>query len=103
LLIDEAKVQKISNAVRRAQGWYFSPRVQYPKEIDHLIDDEIVDKFAVAGTPEECITKIGRMISRYKFRSVSLNVAAVRRKNIFDGMAETVKSIGEIIQGLKKN
>jgi 5,10-methylenetetrahydromethanopterin reductase len=102
LLIEEAKVQKIINAVRRAKGWYFSPKVQYPKEIDHLVDEEIVDKFAVAGTPDECITKIGRMISRYKFRSVSLNVAAVRRKNIFDGMTETVKSFGEIIQGLKR-
>jgi 5,10-methylenetetrahydromethanopterin reductase len=102
LLIEEDKLQKITNAVRRVRGWYFSPNVQYPEEIDDLIDEEIVDKFAVAGTPDECIVKIRNIISRYRFKAVSLNVASVKRKNIFDGMAETVKSFGEIVEGVKK-
>ena len=100
--IEEAKLQKIIEAVSRVKGWYFSPNVQYPKEIDNLVDEEIVDKFAVAGTPDECIDKIMNMITRYSFRSVSLNVAAVRREKIFDGMAETIKSIGDIVQALKR-
>jgi 5,10-methylenetetrahydromethanopterin reductase len=102
LPIEEDKLQKISNAVRRVRGWYFSPNVQYPEEIDNLVDEEIVDKFAVAGTPDECIVKIRNIISRYRFKAVSLNVASVKRKNIFDGMAETVKSFGEIVKGVKK-
>jgi 5,10-methylenetetrahydromethanopterin reductase len=102
LLIEERKLQNIINAVRRVKGWYFSPNVQYPKEIDNLVDDEIVDNFAVAGTPDQCIEKIRKMITRYRFRSLSLNVAAVRRENIFDGLAETIMSIGDIIQGLKR-
>jgi 5,10-methylenetetrahydromethanopterin reductase len=103
LLIEETKLQKIIDGVRRVKGWYFSPNVQYPKEIDDLVDEEIVDKFAVAGTPDECIAKIRNMITRYGFRSISLNVAAVRRQKIFDGMAETIKSFGDIIQGLKRS
>ncbi len=103
LSIEESKLQKIMDAVTRVKGWYFSPNVKYPPEIDKLIDEEIVDKFAVAGTPDECITKMRNIITRYRFRSVSLNVASVRRKNIFDGMAETVRSLGEIIQGVKKS
>ena len=102
MLIEETKLQKIIDAVRRVKGWYFSPNVEYPKEIHSLVDEEIVDKFAVAGTPDECIEKIRYIITRYRFRSVSLNVAAVRREKIFDGMAETIKSIGDIIQGLKR-
>lgn len=102
LLIEDAKLQKIIDAVKRVKGWYFSPNVQYPKEIDKLIDEEIVDKFAVAGTPDECIAKIKDIITRYRFRSISLNVAAVRRERVFDGMAETIKSFGDIIQGLKR-
>jgi 5,10-methylenetetrahydromethanopterin reductase len=102
LLIDEAKLRKIIDAVRRVKGWYFSPNIQYPKEIDKLVDEEIVDKFAVAGTPDECIAKIKNIIARFRFRSVSMNVAAVRRERIYDGMAETIKSIGDIIQGLKR-
>ena len=102
VLIEDSKLQKIIKAVSRVKGWYFSPNVQYPKEIDNLIDQEIVDKFAVAGTPDECIEKIKDIITRYGFRSVSLNVAAVRREKIFDGIAETIKSIEDIIQGLKR-
>jgi 5,10-methylenetetrahydromethanopterin reductase len=102
LLIEKAKLQKITDAVRRVKGWYFSPNVEYPKEIDNLVDDEIVDKFAVAGTPDECIEKLRDMIIRHRFRSLSLNVAAVRREKAFDGIAETIKSIGDIIQGLKR-
>jgi 5,10-methylenetetrahydromethanopterin reductase len=102
LLIDEAKLRKIIDAVRRVKGWYFSPNIQYPKEIDKLVDEEIIDKFAVAGTPDECIAKIRNITARFRFRSVSLNVAAVRRERIYDGMAETIKSIGDIIQGLKR-
>lgn len=102
LLIQDNKLQKIVNAVRRVKGWYFSPKVQYPKEIDDLIDEEIIDKFAVAGNPDECISKIGNLLSKHRFRSLSLNVAAVRREKIFDGMSETIQSIGDIIQGLKR-
>ena len=102
ILIEDSKLQKIIEAVSRVKGWYFSPNVQYPKEIDNLVDQEIVDKFAVAGTPDECIEKTRDIITRYGFRSVSLNVAAVRREKIFDGIAETIKSIGDIIQGLKR-
>jgi 5,10-methylenetetrahydromethanopterin reductase len=102
VLIEDSKLQKIIEAVSRVKGWYFSPNVQYPKEIDNLVDQEIIDKFAVAGTPDECIEKIRDIITRYGFRSVSLNVAAVRREKIFDGIAETIKSIEDIIQGLKR-
>ena len=102
VLIEDSKLQKITKAVSRVNGWYFSPNVQYPKEIDNLVDQEIIDKFAVAGTPDECIEKIRDIITRYGFRSVSLNVAAVRREKIFDGIAETIKCIGDIIQGLKR-
>ena len=101
LTLEEGKLQKIIDAIRKVKGWYFSPNVQYPEEIDELVDDYIIDKFAVAGTPEECIVKIKSIILRYKFRSISLNVAAVKRKAVFDGMLETIRSFGEIIREFK--
>ena len=102
LIIEEWKLQRITDAVRKVKGWYFSPNVQYPKEIDELIDDYIIDKFAVAGTPEECIVKIKDIISRHRFRSISLNIAAVKRKAIFDGMVETITSFGDIVREFKR-
>jgi 5,10-methylenetetrahydromethanopterin reductase len=103
LILEEQKLQKIMGAVRKFKGWYFSPNVQYPKEIDELIDDSIIDKFAIAGTPEECIIKIKGIISKYKFRSVSLNVVAVKRKAVFDGMLETITSLRDIIREFKRD
>ncbi|MDQ3873790.1 MAG: LLM class flavin-dependent oxidoreductase [Thermoproteota archaeon] len=102
LLADEMKMNKIIHAVKRVKGWYFSPNVQYPKEIDELVDEEIIDKFAIAGTPDECRTKIRNLTARFRFRSVSLNVAAVRRESIYEGLAETVKSLAVVIEGMKR-
>lgn len=102
LSIEESKMASIIEAVRKVKGWYFSPNTRYPKEIDMLIDEEIVDKFAVAGTPEECIAKITNIINRFGFRSLSFNIAAVRRQKIFDGMVETIRSLGEIIPRIRR-
>jgi 5,10-methylenetetrahydromethanopterin reductase len=103
LLIDEGKLNRIVDAVRRVEGWYFSPNVQYPEEIDKLVDDEILEKFAVAGTIDECIPKIRDIVSRFNFRSISLNIAAVRRKGTCEGMIETITSLGEIIRALQRS
>jgi 5,10-methylenetetrahydromethanopterin reductase len=101
LSIDDRKLKMIVDAVKRVRGWYFSPNIEYPKEIDKLVDEEIVDKFAVAGTPEECIAKIKSITARFRFKSLSLNIAAVKRQRIYDGMAETMSCLEEIIQGLR--
>jgi 5,10-methylenetetrahydromethanopterin reductase len=101
LSIDDRKLKMIVDAVKRVRGWYFSPNIEYPKEIDKLVDEEIVDKFAVAGTPEECIAKIKNMTARFRFKSLSLNIAAVKRHRIYDGMAETMSCLEEIVQGLR--
>jgi 5,10-methylenetetrahydromethanopterin reductase len=103
LLVDEEKLNKIVQAVKRVKGWYFSPNVRYPKEIDDLVDEEIIDKFAIAGTPDECIGKIRTLTAKFRFRSISLNLAAVRRDSIYDGLAETVKCLEPVIQSVKSN
>jgi 5,10-methylenetetrahydromethanopterin reductase len=101
LPIDDRKLKMIVGAVKRVRGWYFSPNIEYPKEIDRLVDEEIVDKFAVAGTPEECIAKIKNMTARFRFKSLSLNIAAVKRQRIYDGMVETMSCLEEIVRGLR--
>jgi 5,10-methylenetetrahydromethanopterin reductase len=101
LPIDDRKLRMIVDAVKRVRGWYFSPNIEYPKEIDKLVDEETVNKFAVAGTPEECIAKIKNITARFRFKSLSLNIAAVKRQRIYDGMAETMSCLEEIVQGLR--
>ena len=93
-----AEFQRIGTLAARASGWYFEPDVTYPAELDDLVGPEIIDRFAIAGTPEECLPKL-RALSEMGFRSISMNVAAVRRTGgtMYEGLRETLQGLSEIV------
>ena len=99
--IDPDRMVRIEAAVRRASGWYFAPDVAYPEEIHDLISDDIVERFAIAGTPRECLAQM-REFARLGFTSVSMNLAAVRRGTMYEGYRETIASFGEVINEVKR-
>lgn len=90
--------QRISELAAQATGWYFEPGVAYPAELDDLVGPQIIDRFAIAGTPEECLPKL-RALRDMGFRSVSMNVAAVRRPGgaMYEGLRETLQGLSEIV------
>ena len=90
--------ERISELAARASGWYFEPDVTYPAELDHLVGPEIIDRFAIAGTPAECLPKL-RGLRDMGFRSVSMNVAAVSRPGgtMYEGLKETLQGLTEIV------
>jgi 5,10-methylenetetrahydromethanopterin reductase len=103
VLIRPAEVQlpperfaAIEKALTRASGWYFDHERFDPPELDELISDEMVDRFAIAGTPEECAAHAERL-ARMRFSSVSMNLAAVRRETLAAGLRETVEHFAEVI------
>jgi hypothetical protein len=51
IAIEPERMTWIEAAVRRASGWYFAPDVSYPAELHDLIGDDVVEQFAIAGTP----------------------------------------------------
>ncbi len=51
IAIEAERMARIEAAVRRASGWYFAPDVSYPAELHDLIGDNVVEQFAIAGTP----------------------------------------------------
>ena len=93
-----AEFQRISELAAQASGWYFEPDVTYPAELNDLIGPEIIDRFAIAGTPEECLPKL-RALSDMGSRSVSMNVAAVRRPGgtMYEGLRETLQGLSGIV------
>ena len=97
-LLPAAEFQRISSLASQASGWYFEPDVAYPAELDSLVDPEIISRFAIAGTPAECLPKLDAL-SRMGFRSVSMNVAAVRRPgcSMYEGLRETLEGLAEIV------
>jgi len=99
--IEPERMARIEAAVRRASGWYFAPDVTYPEEIHDLISDDIVERFAIAGSPGECLTQM-REFARLGFTSVSMNLAAVRRGTLYEGYRETITAFGEVIDEVKR-
>ena len=97
-LLPAAEFQRISSLASQASGWYFEPDVAYPAELDSLVGPEIISRFAIAGTPAECLPKL-EALSRMGFSSVSMNVAAVRRPrgSMYEGLRETLEGLAEIV------
>ena len=93
-----AQFRRIGELAAQASGWYFEPGVTYPAELDELVGPEVIDRFAVAGTPEECLPKL-QALRNMGFRSVSMNVAAVRRtgSSMYQGLKETLQGLSEIV------
>ena len=97
-MLPAEEFQRISQLAAQATGWYFEPDVSYPPELDGLVGPEIINRFAIAGTPAECLPKL-EALRRMGFRSVSMNVAAVRRPGatMYDGLRETLEGLAEIV------
>ena len=97
-LLPDGQFRRISELAAQATGWYFEPDVSYPAELDTIVGPEIIDRFAIAGTPAECLPKL-EALRRMGFRSVSMNVAAVRRPGgtMYRGLLETLEGLAEIV------
>ena len=96
--VPEDRFRRISGLVAQASGWYFEQDVTYPEELDELVGPELIGRFAIAGTPEECLPKL-KELRRMGFGSVSMNVAAVRRpgRSLYDGLRETLEGLAGIV------
>jgi 5,10-methylenetetrahydromethanopterin reductase len=99
--VPDERLAAIEQALARASGWYFDHDRVDPAELDDLITDEMVDRFAIAGTPEDCAGHAERLRAM-GFRSVSMNVAAVRRDTLAAGLRETIESFAEVIDHFQR-
>ena len=97
-LLPAEQFQRVSRLAAQASGWYFEPDVSYPPELADLVGPEIIERFAIAGTPAECLPKL-KELRRMGFGSVSMNVAAVRRPGgtMYEGLRETLEGLAEIV------
>ncbi len=92
--------QRLQACLAEATGWYFDHDRFDPPEIFDLIDDDMVRRFAVAGTPSECAQQMSALCD-LGFRSFSLNLAATARPSASEGLAETILGAGEVIFALR--
>ena len=85
------QLTSIRAALGRSTGWYFDHDRHDDPELEPLIDDELVEAFAVVGTPDECVDQL-RAIVDLGFTSVSCNLGAVRHggNTMAGGRGETI-------------
>ncbi|MDE0654438.1 MAG: LLM class flavin-dependent oxidoreductase [bacterium] len=93
-------LEAVDAALAEARGWYFDHGRHDPPALFDLIDDDLVERFAVAGTPAECVEQM-RRISELGFDSFSLNLAAVARQTMYGGLAETIDGAARVLATLR--
>ena len=93
-------IDQVDEVLAQARGWYFDHDRHDPPGIFDLIDDELVERFAVAGTPGECVTQL-RRVAALGFDSFSLNLAAVLRPTMYEGLAETIDGAARVLATLR--
>jgi 5,10-methylenetetrahydromethanopterin reductase len=96
LHVDAERLRAIEAALSGATGWYFDHDRFDPPELDELVTDEMVERYAIAGTPAECLPHVERLAAM-GFTSVSMNLAAVRRETLFAGLEETITGFAEVL------
>ena len=97
---DAAWLARVEGALARSRGWYFDHDRYDDPDLDVLIDDDLVHRFAIAGTPEEC-AELTRNVLALGFTSVSMNLAATRRASMSSGLRETIEGFAEVIDTLR--
>lgn len=98
--LDPAWMSRVSAALDRSRGWYFDHDRYDDPELDELIDDDLVRRFAIAGTPDECVA-LTREVLDLGFTSVSMNLAFPLRDSMAAGLRETIESFGEVLSALR--
>lgn len=90
----------VEAALARSTGWYFDhDRVDDPA-IDALIDDDLVRRYAIAGTPDECV-ELARDVLALGFDGASMNLAAPRRASMYAGLRETLEHSSAVLSALR--
>jgi 5,10-methylenetetrahydromethanopterin reductase len=90
----------VEAALARSRGWYFDHDRHDDPDLDRLVDDDLVRRFAVAGTPDECV-ELTRDVLALGFTSVSMNLAAPRRGSLYEGLRETLEGSAELLAALR--
>ena len=93
-------IDQVDEVLAQARGWYFDHDRYDPPEIFDLIDDDLVERFAVAGSPADCLTQMRRVVD-LGFDSFSLNLAAVLRSTMYEGLAETISGAARVLGVLR--
>jgi 5,10-methylenetetrahydromethanopterin reductase len=85
------------NVVRELASWDFWTQAEFPDRLADLITDDVLDQFALAGTPEECA---GRLLALQRglpeVTGVRIYAVPPTGKPLFEGYVDMVKGFGRV-------
>ena len=85
------------DVVAALASWDFWTQAEFPDRLADLITDEVLDQFALAGTPDECAERL-RALQRELPEVTGVRIYAVppANKPLFDGYVDMVKGFGRV-------
>ncbi|MEP6661406.1 MAG: LLM class flavin-dependent oxidoreductase [Acidimicrobiales bacterium] len=92
---------EVEAALSRSTGWYFDHERLDDPDLVRLVDDDLVRRFAIAGTPDEC-AELTRDVMSLGFTSASMNIAAPCRRSMYEGLHETLENSAELLSLLRR-
>lgn len=98
--LDPAWLARVEAALARSDGWYFATDRRDDPEIDTLIGDDLVRRFAIAGAPDEC-ADLARAALGLGFTAASMNLAAPLGGTLHAGLRETLEGAGDVLAALR--
>jgi 5,10-methylenetetrahydromethanopterin reductase len=101
--IETERFAAIEDALSRAKGWYFDPDAYHPPELTELVDDALVERFALCGDGDSLVSQFQRVVD-LGFEALSLKLAPVRRdgQSMFEGLTETLTTVAEVVPQIKR-
>jgi len=85
------------DVVEALASWDFWTQAEFPDRLADLITDDVLDQFALAGTPEECAERL-RALERELPEVTGVRIYAVppAGKPLFEGYVDMVKGFGRV-------
>ena len=93
---DPERLAAIDAALARGTGWYFDLDRYDPPELFDLITGDWIRRYAIAGAPSEIPEQV-KAVTNLGFTSASMNLAAVLRPSVSEGLAETIDGFASVI------
>lgn len=85
------------NVIEALASWDFWTQAHFPDELADLITDDVLDQFALAGTPEECAERLSALRRDLpEVTGVRLYAVPPAGKPLFDGYVDMIKGFGRV-------
>ena len=91
--LGEDRLAAIDAALTRSTGWYFDLGRHDDPALFDLVPAEWLTRYAIVGSPTDIVDQL-QAVADLGFTSVSLNLAAVVRPTMAQGLAETIEGFG---------